>query len=480
MAYMIVDGHQVELEGEKNVLAVIRKAGIDLPTLCYYPDLTLYGACRMCIVENERGGIIAACSETPADGMVVNTNTKKLRKHRRLILELLLGSHCHDCTTCKRSEICLLQELAIRYGVNTIRFPDDKGPRRIDDSSRSISIDRNKCVLCGNCIRICAERQNVGAINFVKRGSAMSVSTAFDKPLGDTCCTGCGRCSATCPTGAIIVKDETEKAWQAVHDGNKRTAALVDPMIVEAIGVEFGLPSYDNAFGKIVNALRRIGFDEIYDNSFAISVARAAEVSAFLGFFDKKKKLPWFASWCPAWCKYVRDKHPELQAHLSTSTPPLAEMTAAVRPGGVDAPDDLYIVAFGPCTAIKRELVTGSGQGADLILTARALVHMIKSAGIELGKLTPETPDSPADALCGAGGTFDAISLSEAVTRSARGRAVRATTVYGLASAEEIIEQIEAGDIRYDYIEVLACPEGCKRGAGQPRAFVRQRALTDR
>ena len=476
MAHMIIDGRQIELDGEKNVLSVIRKAGIDLPTLCYYPDLTLYGACRMCLVENERGGMIAACSETPADGMVVKTNTQKLRKHRKLLLELLLGSHCRDCMTCKRSGICMLQELAIRFGIDTIRFPNVKGPRLIDDSSHAIAIDRNKCILCGNCIRICAERQNVGAINFVKRGSDMSVSTAFDKPLGDTCCTGCGRCSASCPTGAITVKDEAHIAWQAIYDESIKTVALIDPVIVTTIGAVLEVTSYDNILGKIISALRRIGFDEVYNMSQAISAVRMAEASKFLDRYDKKENLPWFTSLCPAWCKYMSDRHPELLVHLSENTTPTRAMSAAIRARATDTDKGLFIAAIGPCTARKHELAMGrGGQDTDLILTARELVQIIKGLGLELDRLAPEAPDTLFDADGFADDAFDPITLSEAVTRAAGYWGARVTTVYGLASAEEIVQQVKVGDIRYDFIEVLACPQGCKTGAGQPRAFVRQR-----
>ena len=469
MAHMIINGRQIELDGEKNVLAVIRKAGIDIPTFCYDTDLSPYGACRLCLVENERGGMIAACSEVPFDGMVVKTNTEKLRKHRKLILELLLGSHCRDCLTCKRSEKCKLQELAIRFGVDTIRFPHIAWPDNAGDPDHIIEIDRNKCVLCSSCIRTCDERQNTGALNFVGRGSHMYVSTAFDKPLSETYCTGCGQCSVSCPTGAITVKDEAEKLWKAIDDDGLRTVALVDPQVVSAIGAEFGLAAGEDAPGRLVSALRRIGFDEVYDIS---AMAEEAEVSAFLDRFDEQGKLPWFSSWCPAWRKYVCDRHPDLQSYLSASDTPARAVGAAAAASG----KELFITVIGPCTAHKLELLKGrGGQDINLIITALELVRIIKGMGLSLDRMAPEAPD----ALPGDDGAAPRASLSEAVLCAAGDRGVRAVTVYGLANAEEIVKQVMAGDGGYDFIEVLACPRGCETGAGQPRVFVKQRTQTE-
>jgi len=316
-----------------------------------------------------------------------------------------------------------------------------------------LEIDRNKCVLCGNCIRICEELQNVGAVNFVKRGSEMYVSTAFDKPLGETYCTGCGQCSVYCPTGAITVKDEADKLWQAVYDEGLKTVALVDPRIAATVGAEFGLTEGEDALGKLISALRRIGFDEVYDIRGAAGEAKEAEVSAFLDRFDEQGKLPWFTSWCPAWKKYVQDRHPDLMENLSMNDTPLQ---AAVKAVGAD---DLFTAAIGPCTAQKHE------PAADLVITALELVNIIKGMGLAFDKIVSEE----------SGGEIKKESLSEAVTRAAGDRGVRAVTIYGLANAEEVIRQVKDGDIRYDFIEVLACPRGCETGAGHPRASVKQR-----
>ena len=469
MAHMIINGRQIELDGEKNVLGVIRKAGIDLPTFCYYPELAPYGACRMCLVENERGGMIAACSEVPVDGMAVKTNTEKLKKHRKLMLELLLGSHCRDCLTCPKSEKCQLQELAVRVGVDNIRFPNTKEPPPVDDSSHILEIDRIKCVLCGNCIRICEELQNVGAVNFAKRGSEMYVTTAFDKPLDETYCTGCGQCSVFCPTGAITVKDESDLLWQAIDDDGLKTVALVDMSIAETIGAEFGLTAGEDAQGKLISSLRRIGFDEVFDISETAKATGAAEVSAFLDRFDRKGQLPWFTSWCPAWRKYAGDRHPDLQEYLSSNDTPVQAMNAAINARDTGAAGSLFIVAIGPCTAQKHEPDT------DLTLTALELVRIIKGMGLAFDRVSPEEPD----ALTDTGGAALAANLSEAVTNAAGDLDVRAVTIYGLANAEEIVRQVKAGDVRYDFIEVFACPHGCETGAGHPRASVKQRMQTE-
>jgi len=305
----------------------------------------------------------------------------------------------------------------------------------------------------------------------------MYVSTAFDKPLGETYCTGCGQCSVSCPTGAITIKDESEKLWQAIYDDGLKTVALVDMSIAATIGAEFGLTADEDAAGKLVSALRRIGFDEVYDISETAATAGAGEISAFLDRFDKKGQLPWFTSWCPAWRKYVEDRHPDLNEYLSANVTPVGAMSAAVKARGTEAAGDLFITMIGPCTALKQELVTGSGgQDIELALTALELVQIIKGMGLALDRMASEAPD----ALGGAGGdAVLATKLSEDVTSAAGGLGVRAVTVYGLANAEEIIRQVKAGDVRYDFIEILACPHGCETGAGHPRAFVKQRIQAD-
>ena len=238
--YMIIDGERVSFTDEKNILAVIRKAGIILPTFCYYSDLSIYGACRMCVVEDKWGGIVASCSTPPKHEMEIYTNTPQLYYHRKRILELLLAAHCRDCTTCEKNGKCKLQELAKRFGIPGVRFENTNPIRPIDRSSKAIVKDPNKCILCGDCVRVCNEIQHVGAIDFANRGSKMIISTAFGRDLADTNCVNCGQCAAVCPTGAITIKNDTHDVWEAIHDPKKRVVMQIAPAVRVAIGEAFG------------------------------------------------------------------------------------------------------------------------------------------------------------------------------------------------------------------------------------------------
>ncbi|MBQ2404688.1 MAG: (2Fe-2S)-binding protein, partial [Lachnospiraceae bacterium] len=316
--YMIIDGLRAEFTDEKNILQVIRKVGIHIPTFCYYTDLSIYGACRMCVVEDERGNIIASCSTPPKDKMRIRTNTPKLHHHRKMILELLLASHCRDCTICEKNQKCQLQALARRFGLYRVRFQDTRPQYEIDDSSPAIIRDMNKCILCGDCVRMCNEIQHVGAIDFVHRGSNMLVSPAFNRKLSQTECVNCGQCAAVCPTGAISIKKSHAKVWKAIFDPKKRVIAQVAPAVRVAVGDAFGLTKGKSVMGKIVNVLHRMGFDEVYDTTFTADVTVMEESAEFLGRVAAGEKLPLLTSCCPAWVKFVCDQYPEFKDNIST------------------------------------------------------------------------------------------------------------------------------------------------------------------
>ena len=265
MKYMTINNRKVAFDDEKNVLSVLRNAGIELPTFCYHSELSTYGACRMCVVEDDRGRIFASCSETPRDGMVIYTNTPRLQHHRKMILELLLAAHCTDCTTCHVNGTCTLQSLAQQLGVSFVRFQNTKKLIPIDDSSDSIVIDANKCILCGDCVRTCEEIQGVGVLDFAFRGSDMKVMPAFNRKMAETDCVGCGQCRVVCPTGAITIKHNIKPVWEAIADKNTRVVVQIAPAVRVAIGDMFGIPKGENSLGILVTALRMIGFDEIYD-----------------------------------------------------------------------------------------------------------------------------------------------------------------------------------------------------------------------
>ena len=249
MDYITIDSKKIPIEGEKNVLSLIRKAGIDLPTFCYHSELSIYGACRMCVVEDGRGRIFASCSEQPRPGMVIYTNTKRIQNYRKLMIELLLSSHDRDCTVCHKNGMCELQSLAYKVGVHDVRFPNTGEKKKIDMSSPSIVLDPNKCILCGDCVRTCDEIQGVGAINFAFRGSKTQVIPAFHKKLSETECVGCGQCAAVCPTSALSIRSNVTEIWDAIEDKSIRVVAQVAPAVRVAVGDHFQIPKGENSFG---------------------------------------------------------------------------------------------------------------------------------------------------------------------------------------------------------------------------------------
>lgn len=501
--YMIIDGSPIELEGEKNILDVIRKAGIDLPTFCYYSELSVYGACRMCIVEDKAGRIIASCSTPPKNGMEIKTNTPRLQKHRKLILELLLANHCRDCTTCGKSGKCRLQELASRFGIREVRFENTNAKPIIEDSSVAIVRDQSKCILCGDCVRMCSEIQNVGAIDFVNRGSKMSVGTAFDLPLSKTNCVNCGQCAAVCPTGAIVVKNDVLKVWNAIHDPETRVVAQIAPAVRAAVGEEFGLGAGTDVMGQIVAALRRIGFDEVFDTATGADLTVVEESKELLKRLEKNENLPLFTSCCPAWLKYAENNFPELKNNISTCRSPM-EMFASVLKEYYKSDDKrkTFHVAIMPCTAKKYEAGKFSKDGellVDCVITTQGLVQMIRETGLQFSEIEPEGVDMPFGLASGAGVIFGVTGgVTEAVIRRVssqkdkdtlkkisftgiRGfegvkeatveiseRQLKIAIVSGLKNAHDLIKRIKAGEARYDFVEVMACPGGCIAGAGQP------------
>lgn len=502
--FIMIDNMPVELAGEKNLLTVIRKAGIELPTFCYYSELSVYGACRMCVVEDHWGDIHAACSTPPKAGMEIRTNTPRLRKYRKMILELLLSNHCRDCTTCEKNGKCKLQELAQRFGIKQVRFSNTFEDDGMDTSSRAIVRDKSKCILCGDCVRMCDEVQNIGAIDFAFRGSNMCVSTAFDEPIATTNCVGCGQCAAVCPTGAIVVRNDTARLWQDISNRDTKVLVQIAPAVRVGIGKELGLGEGENMMGRLVAALRRIGFDEVFDTTTGADLTVLEETGEFLSRLEKGEKLPLFTSCCPAWVRYAELHKPELVGNISSCRSPMQMFASVLKEHYRHSNKRVVVVAVMPCTAKKIEAARDEFKNdgipyVDYVITTQELIQMIKEAGIVFSEIEPEGVDMPFGSTSGAGVIFGVTGgVTEAVIRRIaddksvaalksiaftgvrglegvkeavipfNGRNVNIAIVSGLKNADELVKRMQTGEKQYDFIEVMACPGGCICGAGQP------------
>ena len=508
MGYMTIDGRKVEFTDEPNVLSVIRNADIDIPTLCYHSELSVYGACRLCTVEDERGKTFASCSEPPRDGMVIYTNTPRLMKYRKMILELLLAAHCRDCTTCIKSGECQLQALAHRMGVTTVRFENTKEQYPLDFSSPSIVHDPNKCILCGDCVRMCDNVQSVNAIDFAYRGTKALVTPAFNKKIAETDCVNCGQCRVVCPTGAISINTNIEVIWDFLADKNTKVIAQIAPAVRVAVGDQFGLPRGENVMGKLVNVLHRLGFDEVYDTSYGADLTVIEESEELLERLASGENLPLFTSCCPAWVKFCENRYPDLAKNLSTCRSPQQMFGAVIREYYKDPEKNggkrIVSVSIMPCTAKKEEILrpessTNGKQDIDYVLTTTELITMIRKSGIRFENLEIEASDMPFGIGSGAGVIFGVTGgVTEAVLRRLReghnrvemdkikfsgvrgeeglnevefdynGRTIHAAVVSGLGNADALMKKIQKGEVHYDFVEVMACRRGCIMGGGQP------------
>lgn len=506
---MIIDGMRVPFTDEKNILAVIRNAGIDLPTFCYHSELSIYGACRMCSVEDKRGNIIASCSERPKDGMEVFTNTKKIQKYRKTILELLLANHDKDCTSCEITGKCQLQSLSLRYGIKKLRFENNYEEKAIDNSSPSIVRNPNKCIKCGDCVMVCEDVQGVGALGFAHRGSEVEISPAFGRKLAESNCVNCGQCRIVCPTGAITIKNDTQRVWDAIFDENTKVVAQIAPAVRVALGEEFGLPAGTMTLGKMVAAMRKMGIEQIFDTAIAADLTVKEESEEFLAKFTKGEGMPLFTSCCPAWVKFVENKYPEFVHNLSTARSPqqiFGSVYKEIENADTEKQDKRksFLVSVMPCTAKKEEITrpefTKNGEpDVDAVITTQELAIMIKEMGVKFTDLEDDSMDMPFGVASGAGIIFgNTGGVTEAVLRDVAGdkfgkmdleilfedvrgleevkeatvnldgAEIRMAVIHGLKNADMVLKEIKEGKRQYDLIEVMACRGGCISGGGQP------------
>jgi NADH-quinone oxidoreductase subunit G len=509
--YIKIDGQDYPIEGERNVLEIIRKANIELPTFCYHSELSVYGACRLCMVEIDGNQVQASCSTPPVAGMNIRTTTEEIRKIRKVNLELLLANHDISCPSCSRSNNCKLHDLSRRLGVDEKRFKKTDKTHVIDNFSHSIVYDANKCVLCGDCIRTCKEIQSVGAIDFTQRGAETIVSPAFGKSLAEVECVYCGQCVSVCPVGALTPKQETNEVWKALHDPTKTVVAQVAPAVRVAIGEGFGHEPGESSMGQVVAALKKLGFDQVYDTSFSADLTIVEEATEFIKRKTEGGVLPQFTSCCPSWVKFVEQYYSDLIPNLSSCKSPqqmLGSVAKEILPETLGVKkEDLVVVSIMPCTAKKfeakrDEFIHEGDAEVDHVLTTEGLGRMIDEAGIIFDKLLPESLDHPLGFKTGGGVLFgNSGGVTEAVLRFAyekltgeklqnnkftltRGKEgireakitlgeteLKIAMVHSLANARQICDDVKAGKADYDFIEVMSCPGGCIAGGGQPISF---------
>jgi iron-only hydrogenase group A len=509
MITLTIDGREVQVAAGSTVLEAAKVAGVNIPTLCYHPELRPEGACRVCVVEVENAKtLVASCVYPVSEGMVVKTNSQRVREARKIVVELLLANHPADCLTCERNNNCELQKIAHYVGVREIRFSGERRTWEKDESNPSLVRDPNKCILCGRCVRVCNEVQSVGTLNYNNRGFDTLVAPAYARGLAETACVYCGQCSTVCPTGAITEKSYIEEVWAAIEDPKLHVIVQTAPAVRVAIGEEFELPPGSITTGKLVASLRRLGFDAVFDTNFAADLTIMEEGHELIHRLQNGGVLPLITSCSPGWIKFIEHNYPQLLPHLSTCKSPQQMFGAMAKTYYADkiglSPEQIYVVSIMPCTAKKfeaqrPEMGRNGIPDVDAVLTTRELGKMLKEAGIDFAVLPDEDYDAPLGISTGAAVIFGATGgVMEAALRTAvevitnkeledinftqvRGlegvkeatltvgnHELKVAVAHGLANARKLLDRIASGEADYHFIEIMTCPGGCIGGGGQP------------
>ncbi len=517
---LTIDNQKITVEKGTTILEAAKQAGIDIPTLCFLKEINEVGDCRMCIVEVEgRRGFATSCIQTVEEGMVVNTHTPNVLEARHVILDLIISNHAKDCLTCTRSGNCELQALATKFNVLNVEFPGEMTKHKVDDLSPSIVRDFNKCILCRRCVAACKNVQKIGAIDCINRGFESCISTVGDHSLNDVNCTFCGQCIEACPTGALHEKETINDVWVKLKDPDTYVIVQTAPAVRVALGEEFGMPIGTNVKGKMITALKRLGFDKAFDTNTGADFTIMEEATEFVERFKNNDNLPMITSCSPGWVKFIEMNYPELLPHLSSCKSP-HQMFGAIcktyfaKKQGID-PKKIYMVSVMPCIAKKfeskrPEMENDGLRDVDNVITTRELARMIKQANIEFEKLEDSQFDDPMGEATGAGAIFGTTGgVMEAALRTAQdilsgkdlekinfeqvrgGEGIKRATVNiagkdlnvvaasGLANARKILDEIKEGKADYQFVEIMACPGGCIMGGGQPIKSSKIRAEVD-
>ncbi len=505
---VIINNKECWASSGETILTVAQREGVNIPTLCHLKEFSPTGSCRICVVEVDGGrSLVPACAYPVSDGMRVHTNSDRVRRARKTIIELLIANHPPDCLTCLRNQTCELQSLSREYAVHTIRYRGQRKLAKMDLANPAIERDPEKCILCGRCVRVCHEMQGIGAIDYTKRGFSTQVAPAMNRSLNTVACVDCGQCVVVCPVGALTEKSHMGKVWEAINDPDTHVVAQVAPAIRVALGEEFGMEPGTVVTGKTVAALRRMGVDRVFDTNFSADLTIMEEAAELITRITTGGRMPMMTSCSPGWIKFIEHNYPDLLENLSTCKSPHEMQGALLKTWyaqrmGLD-PAKVFVVSVMPCTAKKFEAqrpeLGGDHPDVDAVLTTRELARMIRIAGVDFLRLPDEGFDDPMGESTGAAVIFGAAGgVMEAAVRTAHhmltgrnleavefipirglqgvktasvtvnGLTLRLAAVSGLKHIQPILDRMRAGTCEFDFIEVMACPGGCVNGGGQP------------